>query len=298
MTGTPHQERLRLWSTAAVQVAALWILVGALFKLLWGTPADLPAVVRDLPLPLGLTYRIAIGAELVIAAVGLLRPRWGWLPVAGLMLVFDAVLVLLMLQGAENCGCFGATVTIPPWVMLVIDTALLAAILVTRPWRLAARGPRPVGWLVALTPLLVVVPWVIEREARGADEPLAAALPQYATLEPEDWVGDPLAVTQLARWLDLSALPAEGRWVFYRATCAHCAEHLFEVIAEDDGTAPIVVIRIIDPGERPEEAVVDLLPEGPNVAHVTLPEGVDWVMTTPAEIWVEDGVVVAAHEGG
>ena len=34
--------------------------------------------------------------------------------------VFDAVLLTQL--GAENCGCFGTKVSMPPWLMLTIDS--------------------------------------------------------------------------------------------------------------------------------------------------------------------------------
>ena len=54
-TETPLGRLARL----AIFATGLWILTGALFKLLLGTPADLPQPVKDVGLPLGTTYRLA-----------------------------------------------------------------------------------------------------------------------------------------------------------------------------------------------------------------------------------------------
>ena len=84
----------------------------------------------------------------------------------------------------------------------------------------------------------------------------------------------------------------------YRMTCGHCAEELFELAAEDDGSRPITLVRIVDHGEREEDRVVQVLPEGPHVRRLELPRAVEWVVTTPAVLELEGGVIVAAREGG
>jgi hypothetical protein len=284
-----------------VRIAALWVLAGALFKLFQGTPSDLPSVVRELPLDLGLTYRLAISVELGVVVLALFAPRIGWPLVAGLMAVFSAILVALVLRGDANCGCFGSSVTFPPLLMLGIDAGLLAGILATRPWRRTATQRRIAPALVAL-PLLagVAAPWVLDREASAqtSAESERKPLPQYAILTPSEWVGMPVEETDLARWLGPGVLPEEdGLVLIYRMTCELCAEHLFEVAAMDDGSRPIVLVRIVDENEDPAKFVVEVVPEGPHVRSATLPRGVDWVMTTPAELEIEDGVVVAASEG-
>src|SRR6185503_10552929 len=114
---------------ACVVAIAVWVLTGAVFKLVWGTPALLPGVVRDLPLELGLTYKLAIGIELAIVAIALSKPRWGWPLQASLLLVFDLVLTTQIAAGVESCGCFGAKLEIDPRVMLAIDSVLLAGLL-------------------------------------------------------------------------------------------------------------------------------------------------------------------------
>ena len=96
---------------AAITSAALWLLAGAGFKLLAGTPNDLPPVVRDFPLELGLTYKLVIGLELCVAFLALLQPKWSWVPVVAVFLVFDAILAGMLSEA--SCGCFGSTITIP-----------------------------------------------------------------------------------------------------------------------------------------------------------------------------------------
>jgi hypothetical protein len=186
--------------------------------------------------------------------------------------------------------------------MLVVDGGLLAALLASRPWRIPAglrHGVVRVAALVVTVIVGIAAPWALDREARGGTAaPAAAVLPAYAVLTPAEWNGKPVAETSLARWLDVTKLPATGLYVFYRMTCEHCAQHLFELAAEDTGDRPIVLVRIADKGEDPAKFVIPVKPQGPHVSEITLPEIVDWVITTPAEFELADGVVSNAREGG
>ena len=224
-----ERTRHRLAATV-VRLIGLWILAGAAFKLLWGTPNDLPQVVRDVPLELGLTYRLAIGIELGVAFLAFLRPRWAWPLAACVLLVFDAVLLTQL--GAENCGCFGSKISMPPWLMLAIDSTLLVALLATRPWSKLARGGPNVVMLAGACALGLVLPWVLDRQAlpssvessdRSEREPRLGR--PWVQLDVTAWVGKDVWDTPLARWIDVTSLPLSGLWVLYRNTCDHCAAH-------------------------------------------------------------------------
>jgi hypothetical protein len=39
------------------------------------------------------------------------------------------------------------------------------------------------------------------------------------------------------------------------------------------------------------------MPEGGHVVHASCPDSVDYLVTTPAELWLEGGVIVRAEEG-
>jgi hypothetical protein len=147
----------------ALLLTAAWLLAGALFKLLVGTPGDLPPVLFALPLPKDAIYRLAIAAEFVIVALALLKPRIGWWLCAAAMVVFDVILTQLIASGAKSCGCFGGKIEMPPQLMLAIDTVLLVALLAGRPWRsLRWRGlDWPVTAIVALA--LASLPWLYDR---------------------------------------------------------------------------------------------------------------------------------------
>lgn len=301
---TAPPARLAPW---LVRLAGAWLATGALMKLLLGSPADLPSVIRSLPLDLALTYRVSIAVELAVASLAFLAPRLAWPLVTAVFGVFVAILVGLIATGAASCGCFGPNVTLPPWVMLAIDGALLIAMLASRPWRIARSTLSPgLGRLRAAAVVLAVAvsvgaPFALDRQAKGAvaagDDGGQAALPSYAVLSPAKWVGKPLADSELARWLDLSRLPQDGLFVFYRQTCEHCAAHLFELAANEQGDRAVVLVRVVDKTDTAANNVIQVKPQGPYVSEVELSGGIDWVVTTPADAVIEQGIVVSAQEG-
>jgi hypothetical protein len=295
-TARETRPRRRL-PAIAVGAVGLWILAGALFKLFAGTTGDLPQVVRDLPLADGLTLRLAIAIELSLAGMALLRPGWAWPLLAGLLVAFDLVLVSQIAAGAENCGCFGAALPIPPWAMLAIDTTLLAGMLLARPW--TARGGAPPLVLAFVLAVAWTLPWVFDREidpARlGGPDTAVAERGGYVVLELPAMVGKPVWETDLAHFLDVASLPMDGLWVFYRTTCSHCAEHLEALADEETGERFLTLVRVAEKGDNEANRVVHRMPEGPFVVHAMLPDRIVYSFTTPAELLLRDGEVVDAR---
>ncbi len=250
---TGKQRFARAW----IALISAWVLTGAVFKLFWGTPALLPEVVRNLGFELGLTYNLAIGIELAIVGVALVKPRWGWLLQAALLVVFDVVLTTQIAAGAENCGCFGNKFSVPPWAMMAIDSALLGGLLLARPWSSLGPGLTPVA-PIALAAALFALPWLFDRQLQQG-EIVADGKPvegQWLELALEKWVGKdiwdtPLGKPPLDQYLDVNKLPLDGLWVFWRQTCDHCAKHLEQLAASEHGERLITgVERISRPGRR------------------------------------------------
>lgn len=296
----PPRSRLALvW----VVLIALWVAAGALFKLFWGTPALLPAVVRDLPLELGLTYRLAIGIELAIVGVALTKPRWGWVLQVALLGVFDLVLTTQIAAGETNCGCFGSKFSMPPWLMMLIDSALLLGLLSARPWRNLAGGLGPIV-PAGLAAAALALPWLFDRQVQQGEvvangQPVAG---QWIELDVEKWVGQeiwntPLGLPPLNAHIDVASLPLDGLWVFYRQTCEHCAKHLAKLTESEHGERLITLVQLEEPNDTLANRVVNAMPDGNFVQHARLPPSISYVLQTPAELVLEGGKVVAAAEG-
>jgi len=301
-----NEERspLRGVSRLVVTLVGLWIGAGALFKLFGGSPADLPPLVRGFFLGPDLTFRLAITVELAVALAALLSPRLAWPFVAGVLGVFVAVLVPLLLSGASSCGCFGSKIPIHPGVMLGIDGGLLVALLASRPWS-SLRGLRlripavvPAGVLAVAAPWIVLQPLRQEvapvRDETGAWKlPDKSSWPRYELLEPEKWVGKPIAQTILARWLDVEALPGDASWVLYRINCSHCAEHLRHLAATFDGTAAYVLVRLPEEGDEAGRVVHETPPP---LAEASLPAGIRWDLQTPWQLELAGGIVRSVEQ--
>ncbi|MCH7847709.1 MAG: hypothetical protein IIB53_05035, partial [Planctomycetes bacterium] len=122
-------------------VVPAWVLTGAIFKLLSGTPATLPTIFQDLAKDMGvpmdpLLYTL-IALELFAIGVMLFVGRFARL-MAGFMLgSFCLILIGEMINNAASCGCFGGKIDIKPWQMLVVDGTLLLGVIC-----LAAKRPK------------------------------------------------------------------------------------------------------------------------------------------------------------
>lgn len=304
----PQESRRSRLVWAALIAVALWVLLGAVFKLLWGTPALLPkpviATAARMGLDLGLTYKLAIGLEFAVVAVALLRPRLGWWALAGLLVVFDLVLSAQMAAGEDTCGCFGANFSPSPSVMLAIDTTLLVALLATRPWSSASQGA-PLFAAAAVGALGLALPWLFDRELAPTNtkngEGLDVSRNAYVVFELDKWVGKdvwdtPLGRAPLSASIDVNALALDGLWVFWRATCDHCAEHLQKLKSVERGARLLVLVQLEEKHDTPANRVVHDLPEGAFVQHASLPASIEYVLQTPSEIRLEGGRIVAARE--
>ncbi|MBL9086871.1 MAG: hypothetical protein JNM10_06980 [Planctomycetia bacterium] len=289
------EARPPLSAALAARVAGLWIVAGCLLKALLGTPADLPPLVRSLPLPLATTFALVLGVEAFVGLGTLLRPGRFWPLAALLLLAFAGVLVSQVTAGAASCGCFGATITVPPWVMLAVDLAMLALLLGARPWRLARGGRLDV--LVGLLALAVgaALPIVLNREARPGD-PGGGVLPKYIVPDVPSWVGRHVQDTDVGVWGKLEN-PRDGLWILYRDSCEVCAVCLQIIATQDRGEREITLVRIPEKATSATSRHVHVLPQGGFVHHVRLPDGVDWSVSTPVRLDVEGGIVKSAREG-
>ncbi len=283
------------WSVWITRLIGLWLIAGATLKLLWGNELQLPAVLRELPIEPELTYRIAVATEMCVGLLALLRPRWSWLLVIAILLLFDTVLVIQVVQGAESCGCFGGRLPIPPAAMLGVDSALLLALLISRPW--STPGSDATGGIIAIVVVVgaAVLPWAIDREARTPADLESGLFPKNPHLDVDTWVGKPLAETKLAPWVDLSALPPTALWIFYKESCPVCAGLLNHLANMENGGREIVLVRIPEEGEGHAREVHDK-PEGPWVHEISLASA-QWVIIPPAVLSVKDGRVMWAKEG-
>ncbi len=162
-----EKKRTRLLPLVALWLAAGWIATGALYKLLAGSPNDLPPVLMQLGIRPAYLFNGAIGIELAVVTFAILKPRMGWVLVALQLMAFLAVLGFLIAQGSASCGCFGSEVSIPPAVMVGIDGFLLLLLFYSRPWSGIATRWLPIPAPIAVSAIALALPWVMSRQVQN-----------------------------------------------------------------------------------------------------------------------------------
>ncbi len=276
------------------RLAGLWFLFGAMMKLFFGTPADLPLIGPELSLDTAtVLFKIVIAVEVLVGVMAFLRPPAGWMPSAMLLSVFVVITALQVVKGEESCGCFGTAVNVTPELMLAVDGALLALLLLSRPWRMEP-GRLDLPWIVIATAALVgfVLAVVIDRRAPETGDCVKPPPGAMVDFDLTTWKGKVLADTTLCPWLTKDQRATTGVIVIWRESCEVCAQHLIELSYED---TEMVLLEL--PKEEDQKKAVETLPEGSHVQRIDLPAGYDWWLTPPVHIEVTNGTVDVAIQG-
>ncbi len=290
-------------------VVPLWLLTGAVLKLVDLSPTHLPAALIKwagiLGVDLVFLLRFSITAELIVVGVMVVLPplaRWTGIVMLG---AFLPVLVGDLMLGASSCGCFGA-IKVNPWVTLVMDVTFFLGLLF-----LGRREPR-----LALTPTLptsrtvAVGLWslasVVAAFAFSVDSPEAStaavgdvpALPAdgFYLPEYEEWVGQPFRELKIAAWTvglpdDLDV--GQQFVIMFRKDCEHCHE-LMEVYFSGILDWPTTAIAVPERDGWPTENLQPFPCFECRTAE--LPAGIDWFLQTPVLVRLMDGTVECAAE--
>ena len=157
---TTTLERLRSRpkvTGVVVRIVATYVLLGAVAKVLWGAPSDLPAALLDMVRWNEQNlFDLVIFVELFVAGLALVSPKIGWPLVSAALTGFVIVLVQQLRGGEASCGCFGSAFTVPTQVMLGIDLLALTGMALVQPWS-SLRSTSWRAWAVVPAPLLAVV---------------------------------------------------------------------------------------------------------------------------------------------
>ena len=110
----------------------LWLLAGAVFKLIERNPGLLPSQIRKYASEhnyqdwLSPFMRGAIAVEIAAAAIMVFVPRLSRTVGIAILALFCAILINEIRANAESCGCMG-NIKMPPELMLAIDGGMLLA---------------------------------------------------------------------------------------------------------------------------------------------------------------------------
>lgn len=319
-----NDARPTMWaSVSAVFLRFLlpaYILLGAVTKLLYAKPADLPQWIQSWLLSTTtiatdirpMLLSVIITVELLAILVMLLLPRFA--KAAGVFILTAFIFVLLaevvhlanryplmeaLFDG--SCGCFGTAVAIPPGVMLIVDVVLLGAVLAASR-RQIARIRIGSGSLIAFIALgLVSAALAFQTPLIRTERHLTQEELGDNVLRPQLWIGKQFSETPLARIVDLDPTMLGGgrqHWIFYRKSCSVCHGLFEREYASDelpDGLTAIVAIEVPHPAGAPPISEEDIL--CPTCEFVSLDSAVDWLVSTPGTVIIEDGIVVDFIDG-
>jgi thiol-disulfide isomerase/thioredoxin len=234
--------------------------------------------------------------------------RWGRRITLVTFLGFACYALFLGLSGKASCGCFGK-VPISPWWSFSIDVALALMLFIWRPQiirvdfgsepkcaRFAARPFLAILAAIAVigVPTLSIVFWQLTSDS-SLESSLANS--RFVLLEPEKWIGKPFPLTEYIDVAEPEHL-SQGSWIllFYHYDCPKCQEALprYERLAEEPTTV----------NEETKIMLIEIPPYGPSVFsanpvfyHGRLSESKEWLITTPAEVRIKNGQVIAASSG-
>lgn len=230
------------------------------------------------------------GSEILIAGwlLSTIRVRLATNVAVGLFAAFALFSLGKWWQGAESCGCFGVWTVHPQWTFL-LDTAALMGLVALKT---VLDDSEPVAWRQWLFRGAIVAATLFFGFAL---KPVGTTLGtgglvvqkgELILLEPETWVGKACPILE---FIDCSQDLRSGEVlvVLVRHDCHTCEER----IPGYQGLA--------DRGEK-RVALIEVPPYGPTMDGIVsgkLREDADWFVQTPAEILLQDGIVLkASHE--
>jgi hypothetical protein len=221
--------------------------------------------------------------------------RAAWLAAVCCFGAFAALTLIMTLRGDSSCGCLGA-LDVSPRQMLVLDSLVLAALLLWRPG-FERRPQRPAsGWAIrfgavaivslGLCAMLIVhaQPAVVTPE--GQIEGRSALV----VLAPEQWIGGRLP---LMAHLQSSARLDEGQWtlIFHRSDCPKCNELLQQLVQRSRDPTPTRRYAIV---ELDKQSTGTLSPAH-GVVLAALSAERSWLLTPGTVVDIDQGKVVAVR---
>ncbi len=257
-----------------------------------------PGLLNDRRMLTGVVaFELAFGCWLLAGICA----RASWAVALGCFTSFCGVALYKALSGEVSCGCFG-TVPVNPWHTLAFDVGAVAALLVCRPANPSSLIARSGSGGIAPNALVFAGAFVVSLlGAWGLRAVLAAQLSSSGSsggvyLDPWRWVGQRFPLfAEVDRGDELRT----GRWrlVFYKTGCAKCQEALprYEARARAEARSAnqprIALVDIASSGNPPQGS-----PAMSACFRARLKPEKRWLMLTPVEVTLDQGVVTKVSE--
>lgn len=240
---------------------------------------------------------LLVGGELGLGLCALAGLYWRQLRLAAMVLFasFACFSLVLALQGATSCGCFGP-LEINPWWTFLLDIAvfvgLIAEYIARRQHEDTSRDPANVysaatvaGTVMTSLAVAMGLAWHVAPRQADYDGGLYT-VGKLIVLEPESWIGKDFPLLRNIN-IDVS----QGAWVLllHRHDCPKCEEAVpkYEQLALLKADYQVAIVEVPPHDGRRETRS--------SRCHVgQLRGGSDWFVETPVEIRLDDGVVVSA----
>lgn len=212
-----------------------------------------------------------------------------------LFLAFGLVSYYRAISGLESCGCFGRTVTVNPWVMLIIDVVVLVSLRHSRPDpdRSWSRQRRKSLLAVSAGCLVCLALWGVTLQAQETESGIRS-LDGLLIVKPEEMIGDRFG---LSRFVEIPADLKRDRWfiIFHRHDCSTCRKQLPQMMR--------LAEQIPESSSAVRIALVEIPPVGHSEVHVPshvirgwMNREFKWLFPTPTALLVEHGVVKSSFD--
>ncbi len=312
MTNETQAIQAKIGVVTTRVLVPLWLILGAVLKIIDGSPSHLPSVLikylGGAGIDLLFVLKFSIAIELIVAGVMILVPALARGVGLVMLGVFFPILVAELLTGASSCGCFGA-VSVHPAITATTDGTffLLVLLLGRKAPSLKMTGVLPLGrtlvagiWMILAFAIAFGYSPAKPETSLGnnsGNNDSAVTVPEYyGPPNYEEWVGQNWSDVDIAPFV--SALP-EGfesglRYVlFYRLDCEHCHE-LMEVFFTGPLSVPTLAVAIPMADGFPAEGVLPFPCD--ECSHAELPSGCSWFITTPVLVRLNEGTIECAAE--
>lgn len=316
----PQAEKIGFLLTRVI--VPLWVLSGAIMKLLEKSPKLLPKNIWTAALERGMDLYVLlfvlIALEFFAIGVMFFLPRFARFMAIWMLAVFCLILIAEIAAGNTACGCLGAY-SPSPYMMLAIDGTLLLLVLLFKPpqyegaWVPKINFTVATAWTLALG-ILTGVMILGERSTTTVEPPPPPAnggpvaptpdpgpeRPAYFGL-PDDQVlvGKRFRDTELAGLIEglTDAVDVGPQYVIlFSRSCDHCQDMLETHVAGPTGV-PVTLVAI--PEQKAgfnESSWIDMNYCVDCATQLEMATGVDYLITPPLMIALADGEVVCAKE--
>ncbi|MCG8450394.1 MAG: hypothetical protein MI725_12565 [Pirellulales bacterium] len=242
-------------------------------------------------LPLQISGEFGLG---LAAICGLFWRQLRWFALA-VFASFSCYSLLLALQGATSCGCFGQ-LKIHPWWTFIIDSIVFIGLVLecfmTRQREQASVARVELSTRIGLASIITISLFIALGLAwhlapRQASSKFALqTVGDLIILDPSSWIGEKFP---LLEHIDIDV--SQGRWVLlmHRRDCPKCLEAVpkYERLAMVDNECQVALIEV--PPHDTQSAA-----QAKRCLVTRLSDEHEWFVETPIEIQMSDGVVVNA----